>query len=35
MPSGWDGVEVERLVIAGRDAHLVARQGEERASLTF
>ena len=33
MPSGWDGVEVERLVIRGRDAHLVARQGDKRARL--
>jgi hypothetical protein len=33
MPAGWDGVEVERLIIQGRDAHLIARQGEERARI--
>lgn len=33
MPAGWDGVEVERILVGGRDAHLVARQGDERARL--
>jgi hypothetical protein len=35
MPSGWDGVEVERLLVRGRDVHLVAMQGEERARLEY
>jgi hypothetical protein len=35
MPAGWEGVEVERLVAGGRDVHLVAMQGEERARLEF
>lgn len=33
FPEGWDGIEVERLVLRGRDAHLVARHGDERATL--
>jgi trehalose/maltose hydrolase-like predicted phosphorylase len=33
MPAGWDGVEVERLIVGGRDVHLVAMQGEDRARL--
>jgi trehalose/maltose hydrolase-like predicted phosphorylase len=35
MPAGWDGVEVERLVAGGRDVHLIAMQGEERARLEY
>jgi hypothetical protein len=31
MPAGWEGVEVERLIVGSRDVHLIARQGEERA----
>ena len=34
MPSGWDGVEIERIFVGGRDAHLIARQGDERARIT-
>jgi trehalose/maltose hydrolase-like predicted phosphorylase len=33
MPQGWDGVEVDQLQIRGRAAHLVARQGDERAKI--
>lgn len=33
MPAGWDGVEIDRLVLRGRGAHLVARQGEVRAEI--
>ena len=33
MPLGWDGIEVERLELRGRDAHLVARQGDDRATI--
>ena len=29
MPSGWDGLEVERIWVHGRPARLVARQGED------
>ena len=35
MPEGWDGVEVERLELRGRAAHLLARQGDERARIEF
>jgi len=35
MPSGWDGVEIERIFVGGRDANLVARQGEERARIVL
>jgi trehalose/maltose hydrolase-like predicted phosphorylase len=33
MPAGWDGVEIERLVVRGRPARLTARHGDERATL--
>lgn len=33
MPEGWDGVEVERLELRGRGAHLLARHGDERARI--
>lgn len=33
MPAGWEGIEVERLSVRGRRAHLLARQGDERARI--
>jgi hypothetical protein len=33
MPAGWDGIEVERLWVRGRPAHLLARHGDARARL--
>jgi protein-glucosylgalactosylhydroxylysine glucosidase len=35
MPAGWDGVEVDRLWIRDRPAHLVAKHGDPRATLEF
>jgi trehalose/maltose hydrolase-like predicted phosphorylase len=35
MPLGWDGIEVERLLIRGRPASLLARHGDQRATLTL
>jgi hypothetical protein len=35
MPEGWDGIEVERLWVRGRPAHLIARHGDKRAKLEF
>ena len=35
MPLGWDGIEVERLWIRGRPASLLARHGDQRATLAF
>jgi hypothetical protein len=34
LPSGWSGIEVERLWVRGRPAHLTARQGRN-ARLEF
>ena len=34
MPETWDGVEVERIWVRGRPAHLLARHGDPRATLT-
>jgi hypothetical protein len=33
MPTGWDGIEVERLLVRGKPARLIARHGDERARL--
>ena len=33
MPEGWEGIEVERIWVRGRPAHLVARHGDERAQI--
>jgi trehalose/maltose hydrolase-like predicted phosphorylase len=33
MPAGWDGVEIERLLVRGKPARLVARHGDKRARL--
>jgi trehalose/maltose hydrolase-like predicted phosphorylase len=33
MPAGWDGVEIERLMIHGKPARLVARHGDTHARL--
>ena len=33
MPEGWEGIEVERIWVRGRPAHLVARHGDERARI--
>jgi len=33
--SGWEAIEVDRLCIGGREAKLVARQGDQRAVLEF
>lgn len=35
LPTGWEAVRIERLWIRGRSARLVARQGAERAELSF
>ena len=35
LPKGWQAVEVERLWVRGKPARLSARQGAERAELTF
>jgi hypothetical protein len=35
LPSGWDAIECERIWVRGRPARLVARQGADRAELTF
>lgn len=34
MPDGWDGIEVERIWVRGRPAHLRALHGERRATFT-
>jgi hypothetical protein len=34
MPDAWNGVEVERLIAGGREFHLVAKQGEQRATFS-
>jgi hypothetical protein len=34
LPSGWDGIEVERLWARGREMRLLAEHGAERAALT-
>ncbi len=33
LPRGWDAIEVERLWVRGRPAHLLARHGDERARI--
>jgi hypothetical protein len=33
MPSGWRGIEVERLSIRQQPARLIARHGAERSEL--
>ena len=33
LPTGWDAIEVDRLYVRGRPARLVAREGDERATL--
>ena len=35
LPAGWEAIECDRLWIHGRPAKLVARQGAERAELSF
>jgi hypothetical protein len=35
LPDGWDAIEVERLWVRGRPCRLSARQGAERAELSF
>jgi hypothetical protein len=35
MPEGWEGIEVERIWVRGRPAHLVALHGDERACIEF
>jgi len=35
MPTGWDGVRIERLWVRGRPAALHAKHGDERARLEF
>lgn len=35
LPEGWDAIEVGRLRVRGRPARLLARQGADRAELTF
>ena len=35
LPEGWDAIEVDRLFVRGRPARLLARHGENRASLTI
>jgi protein-glucosylgalactosylhydroxylysine glucosidase len=33
LPSGWDAIEVDQLIIHGREMRLVAQHGAERALL--
>jgi hypothetical protein len=33
MPSGWDGIEAERIWVRGRPARLSARHGDESATI--
>ena len=35
LPEGWGAIEVDRVFVRGRPAHLLARHGENRASLTL
>ena len=35
MPKGWDGVEIERLWIRGRQATLTANHGDKRGRIQF
>ncbi len=35
MPEGWNGIEVERIWVRGRPAHLLACHGDQSASLEF
>jgi len=35
MPAGWDGVEVERIWVRGKEARLTAMHGDERAKIEF
>lgn len=35
LPTGWEAVRIDRLRVRGRSARLVARQGAERAELSF
>ncbi|MFQ5795450.1 MAG: glycoside hydrolase family 65 protein [Candidatus Bipolaricaulia bacterium] len=35
MPEGWDGIEVERIWARGRPVHLVARHGDQQATMSF
>jgi hypothetical protein len=35
LPTGWNAIEVDRVWVRGRPARLTARQGAERAELTF
>jgi trehalose/maltose hydrolase-like predicted phosphorylase len=35
LPKGWQAIEVERVWVRGRHARLMARQGADRAELTF
>src|SRR5438132_2531336 len=35
LPEGWGAIEVDRVFVRGRPAHLLARHGENRASLTI
>jgi hypothetical protein len=35
MPQGWDGVEVERIHLREREAHLLARHGDERCTIEY
>ena len=33
LPEGWEAVEVDRIFVRGRPAHLLARHGAPRATL--
>ena len=35
LPAGWSALRIDRLRVRGRSARLVARQGAERAELSF
>jgi hypothetical protein len=35
MPTGWDGVEVERIWVRGRPARLAAHHGDKKARITW
>ena len=35
LPESWDAIEIERLWVHGKPAHLIARHGADRAELSF
>ena len=35
LPAGWDAIEVDRIWVRGRPARLVAKHGDQRATITM